>query len=84
MLSKCAGWYFQVYALVWGFRTVYIVCPQTVGKRIFWKVRVGLLSLCSQVLLQTLGIPSMRVPACFPQTHGEWGRNNKFTWGKFK
>ena len=34
----------------------HIVCPQTVGKRMS-----GMLSLCSQVLLRSLGIPPMPV-----------------------
>ena len=45
-LSKCAGWYFWVYALVCLYKNtfrnkLFKLLFQTTGERYFWDVRVG-------------------------------------------
>ena len=70
MLRTCAGWYFQVHALVFVSQAeiVHIACPQT-RKEHFWWMRVGRSPLYSQVLLLPLGV--CPTPACLSRVTGE-------------
>ena len=42
---------------------------QAAGEKYFYPMRVGQLSLCSEVLLLSFGVPPMPPPACFTLSH---------------